>query len=1171
MVLQMKYSSPYLIAGILFLLVIGQSYAANGETVPIANHVVINEVELNPTGDYTVSPIQWVELYNPTNSSVNIGGWTIGATSGLKQAYTISLGTTIQPQQFIVYHYVKLWLPQAGAVVQLKGSDGTIVDQTPSLTDILGDGNTWQRLYDGYNTGSQNDWVYKVGTPGFSNGHPSTTTVTSQLTMSVSTDEQNYIFGDIVNINGQVSQIVKNSAVTSIPTTVNLVMLGPNGFKQTFSLYPGNDLKFSTYSKTDQVLGFTQGTYTISASYGDTHSSSAFTLGSTAFVPPAQIAPTTMVISTDNSNYTISQPIVLLGTVSKVIPLTPVKFKVYDPNNVLVYQGTLFPDSQGKITSVNPYQSSVGSSGLLVNSVNPVYGIYRVTATYGDTSAFTAFALLPVGVQTQGILATTDKKVYAPGETVVITGSTKLAGLQNSGLSPTIDIIQVSFTNEDRSVPISLHVTSFVNIQSDNSFTYKFFIPAIPERIGNYGVIVSLPFAKAYATFAVSADPSTYTPVNTGPLSLSTDKSSYVYGDSLLILGQVRPDLISSTGVQVRISIFNSTGKQIMSQGSTVSGGASAGAAAGGSSGSPGSGAVESYAPVPLSLSALPDVNGYYSIKQNVISSIFSPGTYTLKAIYGTTLKASTSFTVSNLNANPSNLISTSTDKKVYAVGDTVKLNGQLSSSAGMDSYTLTLTKPSGNKITFPLQVNTGQFSWTWTIPQKDATGSAVISTDRSTSSVLDPTLTVYGLYRIKITSAHANADLFFQVSKNPQPNQDLSPITVQTDKTDYISTDVARIWGQVIPIQNAVTQVSNSLVQVLVYSDNGQQVYRGDASVNQGGQYYVTIPFHTGIYKTGTYKLYAEYLTHKVITSFKVTDPFTTSSNKLQLFMTTDSDKYLPGQTVLITGRTSYIVSVNDVDLALGLKNDTVISEGDVISKKGNVIPKATIAFDQFGSFSYDYKIPNNAPLGTYVIIAQVPFGSFNAYFDVVKQLPPQNIPFVTNQTQTTTNVTQIISPTITPSTIGPVQKHDQSTNMFVEKITKVSDSDIPITLSEKTIGNTTYYPRQLDGLLRVNPGNENDVSIKLSSQNGSCIIGQDLSCLVTKSTIQSGMMYQTVTVDGKSFLVGYSGAGLRLQQFSIIPASTNDVMSDGQWNVSIIKKDQVTRFYYQVTYIGK
>ena len=162
--------------------------------------------------------------------------------------------------------------------------------------------------------------------------------------------------------------------------------------------------------------------------------------------------------------------------------------------------------------------------------------------------------------------------------------------------------------------------------------------------------------------------------------------------------------------------------------------------------------------------------------------------------------------------------------------------------------------------------------------------------------------------------------------------------------------------------------------------------------------------------------------------------------------------------------------------------------------------------------------------------------------------------------------------TPTLTtiPLTIGPVDKHATS-DMFVEKVNQIPDSTIPITLAEKSIGNLTYYPRELDGLLRVNPGDENSISINVNSQNGTCIIGQNLNCLVTQSTAQSNMLYQTVAIDGKNFLVGYSGSGLRLQQFSIVPAATNDVMPDGQWKVYVIKDNQVTRFYYQVTYVGK
>jgi hypothetical protein len=235
--------------------------------------------------------------------------------------------------------------------------------------------------------------------------------------------------------------------------------------------------------------------------------------------------------------------------------------------------------------------------------------------------------------------------------------------------------------------------------------------------------------------------------------------------------------------------------------------------------------------------------------------------------------------------------------------------------------------------------------------------------------------------------------------------------------------------------------------------------------------------------------------------------------------------------------------------------------------------VPKAIVPFDQFGSFSYDYKIPNNAPIGKYTIIALVPFGSYTADFDIVNQLPIQNITSA-NQTQVVPSSNGTQTPpvqTFIPSTIGPIPKHGVSENTIVEKLGKISDSAIPITFATQSVGNMTYSPRQLDGLLRINPGNENQVNIKVSSQDGTCIIGQTEDCLVTKSTVQSGMLYQVVKINGMDYLVGYSGAGIRLQQFSIIPANANDVIPDGDWTVNIIKKDQVTRFYYQVTYNGK
>src|SRR5574338_56913 len=126
----MRYSESYFIVGILILALTLQNNAYS-QTTPISDHVVINEVDIDPMGDDSSMPMQWVELYNPTSYPVSIGGWSIGATTGLKNSFTISSGTVLQSQQFLVYTYGPKWFPHVGAIVQLKSANGTIIDQTP--------------------------------------------------------------------------------------------------------------------------------------------------------------------------------------------------------------------------------------------------------------------------------------------------------------------------------------------------------------------------------------------------------------------------------------------------------------------------------------------------------------------------------------------------------------------------------------------------------------------------------------------------------------------------------------------------------------------------------------------------------------------------------------------------------------------------------------------------------------------------------------------------------------------------------------------------------------------------------------------------------------------------------------------------------------------------------
>jgi hypothetical protein len=68
--------------------------------VPNPGAVVINELLANSLGD---AP-DWIELYNTTNSSINIGGWFLSDRSNDPKKYKIAAGTTIGPNGYIIFY-----------------------------------------------------------------------------------------------------------------------------------------------------------------------------------------------------------------------------------------------------------------------------------------------------------------------------------------------------------------------------------------------------------------------------------------------------------------------------------------------------------------------------------------------------------------------------------------------------------------------------------------------------------------------------------------------------------------------------------------------------------------------------------------------------------------------------------------------------------------------------------------------------------------------------------------------------------------------------------------------------------------------------------------------------------------------------------------------------------
>ena len=128
--------------------------------------VVINEIELNPPGEYDEGK-EWIELYNPSDVDINIGNFEIGTAS---ESATIDLppDAIIGAGKTYVIELKEQILSNTVDSLVLTNTAGDILDRTPSLVDRSDDDRTWQRIPDG-----NNEWQFLEGTEGNSNSDDS--------------------------------------------------------------------------------------------------------------------------------------------------------------------------------------------------------------------------------------------------------------------------------------------------------------------------------------------------------------------------------------------------------------------------------------------------------------------------------------------------------------------------------------------------------------------------------------------------------------------------------------------------------------------------------------------------------------------------------------------------------------------------------------------------------------------------------------------------------------------------------------------------------------------------------------------------------------------------------------------------------------------------------------
>ena len=237
---------------LLFAGILVPAYAQTSE------NVVINEVDINPPGDDSTTISEWVELYNPTDFEIDIGGWKIASTTVLKKTMTIPSNTVIESGQFLTYSYQNVWFTDANESVELRDENNIIIDKTPAITDIQNDFTSWQRLYDGYDFDSSDDWKFATSTTGSSNGKLIQTQDTDDVTVSISSEKSSYLFGEVAVISGAVSEEVFIVKPFFQPEQIIISITGPN-FNKIVTMYPDMDLLYETTLSLHQVLGINEG------------------------------------------------------------------------------------------------------------------------------------------------------------------------------------------------------------------------------------------------------------------------------------------------------------------------------------------------------------------------------------------------------------------------------------------------------------------------------------------------------------------------------------------------------------------------------------------------------------------------------------------------------------------------------------------------------------------------------------------------------------------------------------------------------------------------------------------------------------------------------------------------------------------------------------------------
>ena len=498
-------------------------------------NIVINEVDLNPQGNDALSATEWIELYNPTNSTVDLTNWEIASTTLAKKTLVIPGGTILSPDSVLIFSYLPSWFTDAFESVELRDPAGVVVDKTPLLTDNNNDEFTWQRIYDGFDTDAQSDWKFASHTINQPNGKLVESSEDVPLTISISSDPS-YEFGQTAVISGMVSKeiIVQKPIFYSEPILITII--GPN-YQETRTLYPRPDLTYTTSLSLNPAHGLVAGNYTASAAYAGLVTSTSFLVS--AVTSSAQIVSDSIKISTDKDQYMPGETVSISGTTNKSAIYKGISFTISDPDDSILNEGIVFPRDGGDF-----------STEIYLPRTITTFGVYTIDINYDNLQTTATFVVDIIPQSTESIseyqlVVDTNQDSYNYGDIMTISGSLVRSDGSKIQSGSTIDI---TITDSDNLLVQYDKLSDILSPSIDVYGTYRTQLDISGNHFsdGAYTVQAKYKDTNSTTTFTVIKNP-----ITSKEIQLSLDKDVYALGELLTLTGMLPSSASPSVSILV--------------------------------------------------------------------------------------------------------------------------------------------------------------------------------------------------------------------------------------------------------------------------------------------------------------------------------------------------------------------------------------------------------------------------------------------------------------------------------------------------------------------------------------------------------------------------------------------------------------------------------------------